>query len=322
MSIEGEGEEEEEAEGDGGAEGEVEVEDEPGTADTDFTAGSPTSANTLDETPQADLRAQIDLLQEENRRLRQEYARARRSEYRRTAIGLTLLGLVGLLAGVVFPAARTVLIALGATGVFAGLLTYYLTPDRVIPASVGERVYAAFATNGTALVSDLGLADTRIYMPTGDADDPVRLFIPQHEEYDLPSTGDLTHPFVITADERSRGASFCPTGQPLFAEFDQARTGPVQEDLGPLADQLVDALVEQFELLDGAQIDTEDDDRLTVGITGSTYGDIDRFDHPVTSFLAVGVASALDAPVSMTVDPGDDRVESVVTLHISPDDAD
>ncbi|WP_223302225.1 hypothetical protein [Haladaptatus sp. R4] len=91
-----------------------------------------------------ELAARVALLAEENERLRREYRRARQAEYRRTALALVGCGALAALAGVLFPDARSTLFALAGTGLFAGVLTYFLTPNRIVPASVGERTYAAY----------------------------------------------------------------------------------------------------------------------------------------------------------------------------------
>jgi uncharacterized small protein (DUF1192 family) len=273
-----------------------------------------------------ELRARIDLLEGENRRLREEYARARRSQYRRTAIALFLVGAVALGAGALFPAVRNVLIAVGSVGVFAAILTVYLTPERFVPASVGERVYAAHADAGAAVVADLGLTDARVYVPADDGADPetpARLFVPQHVGYEIPGADALDRPFVVTDDERGRGVALAPTGGALFAEFERALAGPLAEQPGGLADQLADALVEQFELVATARPEVAaDEGRVTVGLSGSTYGGVDRFDHPVGSFLAVGFAVGLDQPVTASVATGDDRSDYLVTVEWAVNDGD
>lgn len=267
------------------------------------------------------LRAHVELLEQENERLRREYARAKRTQYRRTAVGLVGVGLVALGGAYLFPTTRTVLVVLGSIGIFGGLLTAYLTPEQVVPATVGERVYAALAANGQAIVEDLGLADERVYVPTGDADDPVRLFVPQRAAFAIPEGAALGQPFVTTDDPRTRGVSFRPTGQALFAEFDRALGDDLAADPAAVAEQLVDGLAEQFELIEDARIDVDyDGDRITVGVSGSTAGAVDRFDHPVASFLAVGVVHAGDESVAVEVHEGDDRAAYLVTLR-APDPA-
>ena len=283
--------------------------EQPPAADSDGTDG--------DTPDRATLAAQVDLLREENRRLREEYTRARRSNYRRTALGLALVGAVAAGAGILFPGARTVLFALGATGIFGALLTYYLTPERFIAVSVGEAIYRAFADNGRALADDLGLGEP-VYVPRAVADD-VRLYVPQADADGataLPKDDALDPGFVI--GDETRGLALVPTGDTLFEEFERSLTGPLAERPGTLAEQLADGLIEQFELVDGADVDASRE-RVTVGISGPAYGDVGRFDHPVASFLAGGFARAFDVPTDVTVTEADGRADVSVTVRPAND---
>lgn len=273
-----------------------------------------------------DLAAEVELLAEENERLRREYSRARRTRYRRTALALATVGLVAIAAGAAFPGSRTVLVAIGSTGVFGGLLTYYLTPERFLPAAVGERVFEASAQNWSAIAAELGLADDRVYVPVEGVSGPgrpvVRLYIPQHAEYELPDDESLSSTFVAVEHERARGVSMHPTGAPLFREFDRAFAGDLADTPGPLARQLADGIVEQFELARSATTDVDPEvGRLTIGIRDSAYGAIDRFDHPVASFVAVGTATALGTPVTVVTSTGDDRADFLVTCTWPESDA-
>lgn len=265
----------------------------------------------------ADLTARIDVLREENQRLREEYARARRTRYRRTAIALAVVGAVATLGGVAFPDARTVLLALGGTGVFAAVLTYYLTPEQFISASVGEGVYGALAATEAALVTELGLHDERLYLPGPDApgETSVRLFVPQRADYELPAPSALGSVFVVTDSETERGLALHPSGGPLFAEFRRTLSGELSDEPGALAAQLADALVEQFELVRSATPESDDEGgRVTVAVDGSAYGALDRIDHPVASFLGVGLAAGLDRSVSVETRAIDgDRADYLVT---------
>lgn len=293
-------------------------EDEREGADAD--SGTPAESPATQDTPpdRATLAAQLDLLQEENRRLREEYARARQQSYRRTALGLALVGAVAAGAGVLFPGARTVLFALGATGLFGALLTYYLTPERFISVSVGEAVYSTLATNGSALLDDLGLADP-VYVPRGATDD-VRLFVSQADADDetaVPNDTDLDPGFVVT--DTTRGLALAPTGDALFDEFERSLTGPLADAPGTLAEQLADGLVEQFELVDGTDVDASRE-RVTVGISRSAYGDVGRFDHPVTSFLAAGFACGFEVATAAEVTEADGRADVAVTVRPVPAD--
>ena len=258
---------------------------------------------------QPELAARIELLEAENRRLRAEYARARRSQYRRTAIGLAAIGAVSTLGGIAFPASNTVLFSLGAIGFFAALLTYYLTPERFVAATVGEAVYAAHAENGDALVSELGLSEQYRYVPLEGPTRAATLYVPQAEGAAVPPESELDAVFVV-GEDGERGLSLRPAGGALFVEFERTLAGPLADDPGSLADQLADGLVEMLELADGVDSEVSSDGtRCTFGIVGSALGTVDRFDHPVGSFLAVGFAVGLDRPVEMTVTSGDERFD-------------
>ncbi|EFW91365.1 hypothetical protein ZOD2009_14691 [Haladaptatus paucihalophilus DX253] len=276
-----------------------------------------------DDASVADLTARLELLAEENERLRDEYRRARQTSYRRTALGMAGIGALAGLGGLLFPSSQTVLFALGGTGLFAGVLTYFLTPEQFVSASVGERTYAAHAATGAELVETLGLSGTSVYLPTGNAADEnagVRLFVPQHREYDLPDGDDATTLFVVTDDERKRGVAVPPTGAGLFHEF-EGMVGDTADRPPELADQLADALVEGFELVESATPDVDEDGRVTVAITGSRYGAVDRFDHPIASFVAVGLVRGTDRPVTLeSAESDDDRSDYLVTCRFDDEE--
>jgi len=266
-----------------------------------------------------DLAAQVEVLREENRRLRTAYAHARRTEYQRAAVGIGVLGAIAGLGGIVFPASQATLFALAGIGLFTSVLTYYLTPERFVSASVGERTYAALATLGSTLVSELGLQETRLYVPTPGATDTamadVRLFIPEHRNYIVPAADELASLFVVTEDERGHGVAVPPTGGTLFHEFTQTMVDSVADTPQALADQTTEAIVEGFELADTAvpEVDTEAG-QVTVGISGSAFGDITRFDHPIASFLATGFAVGLETSIHLeTVESTDDQFDYLLT---------
>ncbi|WP_049998619.1 hypothetical protein [Halococcus sediminicola] len=265
----------------------------------------------------SELAAQVDVLQEENQRLREEYARARRTQYRRTALALAAVGLLATLGGVALPESRTVLFALGGTGLFAAALTRYLTPEQFISASVGEGIYGSLAATEAALVRELGLQDERLYLPGPETPNGVsiRLFVPQQSEYTHPDPSALDAVFVLTDNEAERGVALHPSGGPLFAEFRQTLSGGLADEPVTLATQLADGLVEQFELAQSVTSDrTDGDGQVTFAINGSTYGAVDRIDHPVASFLGVGTAAGLDRAVTVETKAADgDRADYLVT---------
>lgn len=256
-----------------------------------------------------ELSVQVELLQEEIDRLRTEYVRAKRASHRRAAIGLAIVGLVAALAGIGFPGERSILFAIGATGLFAAVITAYLTPERFVAASVGERVYGGLAETIADLIAALGLSDRRIYVPIDD--DTVRLFIPAMDAAELPASRELRELLVVTEDASGRGVSLHPTGGALLADLadvDEAASVVSRSDL------LAEALVETFELVDTVEPSVDASaGRVTFAITGSAYGRIDRVDHPVPSFLACGLARVTNRPVDLSVLSGDDRVDYLVS---------
>lgn len=265
-----------------------------------------TDASETDE--QLDHAARADLLAEENRRLRSEYARAQEAKYRQTAYGLAGVGILAVLGGLLFPAGREVLFALGGIGLFGAILTRYLTPGQFITADISERVYAAMAANEAAIADELGLKQTTVYVPL---ENTVQLYLPQQAEYDLPS-GDST----IIVEDDSRGLCLETTGANLFDEFERALTGQFAETPTTAGTQLADGIVEQFELATSVETDIDQQNRrATFHIDESAFGDLDRIDHPVVSFLAVGFARMLDSPVTADIVAGEQNTDWLVTLR-------
>lgn len=80
-------------------------------------------------------------------RLRSELARTRRPRYWRAATGTAGLGAAAIVGALLFPAASTVLIALGRTGLFIAVLVRYLTPERFVSATIGRWVYEALSAD-------------------------------------------------------------------------------------------------------------------------------------------------------------------------------
>lgn len=268
-------------------------------------SSAPARTDSVEELRREDLLARVDLLEEENERLRAEYARAKRVQNRRTAAGLAGLGLVSVLGGVVFPGARAVLFALGATGLFAAVLTLWVTPERFVSADVGERVYAALASNHAEMVAELGLTGTPVYVPRRT---DVRLYVPQEATDDVPGMEALDETFVVGESAADRGLALDPTGQRLVESVDEIEAVPAP-DVAAAATTLASALVETFEIADSADSDVDSENgRATFEITGAVYGDPERFDHPVSSVLAVGLAETLEQPIRAEISDTDPLV--------------
>lgn len=273
--------------------------------------------------PVAELEARVAQLEAENARLRRDYGQSKRVHYRRSTMALFALGVLGVLGALAFPDDSDVLFALGGTGLFAGVLTYYLVPEQFVGVDVGEGVYEALVENGTAIRSELGLSDATVYVPpmdrNRDGDRTVRLFVPRQENDAIPDDEELSRTFVMTDGERL-GVAFRPTGSALFGEFERALRGDVEDGPDRIAEQLADGVVEQFELAGSLRLDVDaGTGRATFGVVDSAFGPVDRFDHPIPSFLAVGLARGLDRPVAVetTVLEDDDHADYLVTCRWS-----
>ncbi|WP_018256270.1 hypothetical protein [Halomicrobium katesii] len=274
-----------------------------------------TDESTPDDELSPELAARLETLRAENERLRSSYARARQSQYRQTAIGFAAVGLVATIGGVVFPSTQTILLALGGTGVFAAVLTWFVTPERFVSASVGDAVYEALARNHERLCRELGLTDRRIYVPTADPATGVRLFVPQQTPFEIPDADDLSALFVVTDEAATRGVALRPTGETLFGEFESALSGSLADTPDEIATQVRAAIVEQFEIADAVELDLDRaDGRLTVSVDDSVYGDLGRFDHPIVSIAAVALARGLERPIRAEL-AGE---ENVATLRWEP----
>ncbi|SEP20986.1 hypothetical protein SAMN05216388_104510 [Halorientalis persicus] len=279
-----------------------------GGEDGDPTEGKKSYNHTPAGADPEELTALVEELRSENERLREEYVSSQRNEYRRTAIALVILGTMGVAGGFVFTVARQVLFVLGGVGLFGGVLTWYLTPERLVSISIGESVYESTAETGQRLQAELDLQETAVYVPiTGLTGKSVRLFIPQSSDYQIPDIEALESLFVLPESSDERGVSLRPTAAGLVQEFERSVSGEIAKEPRPLATQLGDALVKQFELVDDidTRVDTETQ-QIIVEVSNSIYDDLDRFDHPVASFLGAGFATGLGRPVSVDTEHDED----------------
>jgi hypothetical protein len=229
--------------------------------------------------------------------------------------------------GVIVPTGTDVLFALAGIGVFGGVLTYFLTPERFISADVGKQVYTATADSFERLCHDLGLSDRRLYIaapsnenvPAGTSNESQLvdswLFIPQTPETDVPDFSTLDASFVI--EDGKRGLSIRPTGSGLLATVTRSLSEPLDETPEAICEQLADAIVEDLELAQNIQYEFDPaTNRISVQITGVLYGDGTQFDHPVVSLIAVGLAAGLEHPVEPTV-TGTDPLSVTLRTKIS-----
>ena len=258
------------------------------------------------------LRDQVRRLENKNQRLQQQYESTQQSRSRQTVIGLAVVG--GLAAGAAYlvPSAQEVLFTIAATGLFAAVLAYTLTPDRFVPVDIGEGIYESLALNEQAVADELGLSNTRVYATTNVG---PRLFVPEIDAYDRAvvdgqGDGDVTHrlsePFVVSDLASQSGLALRPTARTLLSSFTDDHGNTLPENPADAAVALQEGVTEVFELARKVTVDVDAaDGRVTFAVKGQLFGPLTRFDHPVASFFGAGLAEALSQPIELSVEETD-----------------
>lgn len=239
-----------------------------------------------------------------------------RSRHRRTAVALFGLGVLAVVITYLIRDSRsaTVLLALGGSGLFLGVIYYYQFPNQFTSASVSEAVYTAYANAGTAMS---GQRSRALFLPRRSESGPsVRLFIPK-SGVDDQSDNDTLETDVLTVDGQA-GVAYQPTGEELFPAFKRTLSEAPSDQPRLLAEQIADSVVNQFELAENVETTVYDDSgRVTVGLEDSHFGRVDYFDHPVPSLLAVGFVRVLDSPVEIHTEAisDDERFDYVISCQ-------
>lgn len=283
--------------------------------DTDH-ANPVTDLNDNREPTDEDLTTRIAYLSSENRRLRRrDSRRAQRNYYQWIAIVLILMGgglswLPLFVTGI-----DTILIAISGTGIFTGLLIYYLIPKQLVSISTAEGIYTSFAASQSALLTSLGLCNEQIYIPI-DSASSARLFVPRNAEYTLP-TAEVLESTVIH-DDHGGGVSLYPTGATLIADTNIRLPDEGEPEL--LTMRLAEASVESLELAKSVTaVMNEERNQVTFHVTDSVYGSVDRFDHPILSFLATGLAIGLNVAVTAETTQTGNSSDYVITCTLLAD---
>ncbi|WP_049972841.1 hypothetical protein [Haladaptatus cibarius] len=264
---------------------------------------------------QVQMAAEVETLREENAKLRREYARARRVRNRNAAVGLAVVGVVAVLGAVLLLSVRTILLVLGATGLFTATLVYYLEPTRVLPVNISEAVYDTLAANESALVAELGLDGKSRYYPTDEPGTSSVVLFVTRETDESPSRPQTESLLVISNETNAHGVALQPSGVPLLNAFRKSVSSDLGETPTDLAEQLSEA-AETLGIVDAVSftLDTKSNS-LTVGVSEPVYGDLTQFDHPVVSFFAVGLAARLDEPVCIESVESADRADAAVNYR-------
>jgi hypothetical protein len=130
----------------------------------------------------------------------------------------------------------------------------------------------------------------------------------------MPDGDAVSQCLVVTDDSETRGVAFDPSGIRLLNSVDDAVTGGIATEPTELAEQLTEAVVEQFEMAKSATPDVDSGGgRLTVTVSDSAFGPLDSFDHPIPSLLATGLADSLSTPVTVEITEGqDDQADYII----------
>ncbi len=209
-------------------------------------------------------------------------------------------GVSSIIGGVFASSPRGVLIALGATGLFSGFLMYLVTPQRVIHASILERMHDAAVANVSLYVPHAKEQSEYTYVPH-DGNEPgdgaVLLYVPDEKP------------------QHSAGSFVYPIGDSLLAEVDDRAMNDWSGSDVELGRQIVDSLQNGLEMVGTATCTVESSEqRATVEIKRSTIDSIGQFDDPVTSFVGTAFAFGLGHPVRVKTDTGSKNEISISCL--------
>lgn len=213
------------------------------------------------------------------------------------------MGAVATIGGITVPSSRAVLVALAGIFFFAGAAVYFLVPTGSLRTTIDQRIHATLLANEEDLIRECDLQDLSVYVPrvtdeSVETEPQAWLFVPRYADYEVPHVEALNSLFVDTISEQEQGISLRPTGDALYIEFESLLEGSVSESIDTLVSQLVDGIVGGLELADDIVVDIEaDDNRVVFDISGSEYDLHDQFDHPLQSFLGMGLATGLGHPV-------------------------
>ena len=249
---------------------------------------------------ESDADARIAALEAENERLRADYRRAIQTRYHNAARALAVLGVVAIGFAWLLPGSRDVLLALAGTGLFASVLIYYLTPERLLVASLAEHSITTYGETLTAQIGELGLEETFVYVPRGEFGD-VRLFVPQHAQFERPDDTTLEETFIVTSTDEERGLALDPVGEAIL---DDVTSYPPAADSSPraFATTLTEILVEVLEIADTVEVQGEPGE-LVFTWDGGLASAGDYPDNPLMSVIGTGLATHVDQPVSLTLEP-------------------
>jgi hypothetical protein len=220
--------------------------------------------------------------------------------YRGGAVLLFVIAVVSGGAASFYPSASEVLAALAGVGVVGAVLCMVLSSGVRHPVEVSQSLYEATADNRAAIVDHFAVTGHRTYVPTGERPVDARFYVGGTMDQPVPSAENLDS--VVVDSDRRQALSLVPTGRGLVRDFEPSVADLPEEDRA-VVQALLEGVTDYYELAEStgleriADLDVAERRRVTVRVRGGTVGDLGRLDHPIQSFIGVGLAVATGAPV-------------------------
>lgn len=236
------------------------------------------------------------------------------------AVALALPGLLAVGAGIaatqgvgLAASLGPVLVAVGAVGVFGGILTWALVGRASVPAATARNVADTTASNVDALLGAFDLTDPPAYVPAdGEGRDAVRVLY-RAGEGPPPATLD-PEVRVLGDSPGTRGVALVPVGAAFLDALARDLPGGLGADPETVAGQVADAAVASVELASRVRVDPETTDgRVVVRARGEQFDSGGR-DPAVGSLLASALAASQDRPVVLRRET--DGPETVYTCSV------
>jgi len=249
----------------------------------------------------AALDRKVRILTERTNELHADSLRARDAQHRSLATALAGTGISVIFLGILLGAhdtpgsvPSTTVTVVGGIGLFIGIFLYYVTPEHFVTAAVVTAVCQTLDAVSRPL-SEGVTTPVYTYASGSGAETEVHLELSQTT---VSTDGGETmeeHFDKNTNTPESPLNQVVPTGLPLYREVGPSppySEGSTRERSLRLAETLNSPLG-----LVGSVEAVWEPDQLSVRIADSTCGPIDRFDHPVPSLLACGLAMETQSKV-------------------------
>lgn len=220
--------------------------------------------------------------------------------YRGGAVLLLVVTVVSGGGATFYPSASEVLTALAGIGAFGAVLCMVLSSGFRHPVEVSRSLYGATVADRAAIVNHFAATGHRAYVPTSERPVDARFYVGGTMDQPVPPVEELDS--VVVDADRHRALSLVPTGRGLARGFEPSVTDLPDEDRA-VVQALLEGVTDYYELAEStgleriAGLDGAERKRVTVRVRGETVGHAGELDHPVQSFIGVGLAVATGTPV-------------------------